>query len=82
MLEVDLVAQDLTGLLVGAQGVQRRGHHGARPLLVVEDGEARHGDQGEEDGEAARPLEALDAYKKGEGRSVMRNSNGRLYGGN
>lgn len=55
LLEVDVVAQILAGVRVDPQRVQRRGHHGARHLLIVEDGEAAGGHEDEKDGETARP---------------------------
>lgn len=60
MLEVYLVAEVLACLLVRAQCVEGRGDDRAGQLLVVEDGDAGGGDDGEEDGEGARPFECLD----------------------
>lgn len=57
--EVDLVAEVLARLARRPQGVQRRRHHGRRQLLVVEDGHARGGDRGREEGEGPPPPESV-----------------------
>ena len=57
-VEVDLVAEELAGAGVGAQGVEGGGDDGGGHLLVVEDGDGAGRDDGDEDGEGAAPAEA------------------------
>ncbi len=56
--EVDLVPEVGAGLGRRAQRVQGRGDDGRRGFLVVEDGERRAEEHGEEDGDGARPFHA------------------------
>lgn len=53
--KVDLVAEQLAGVLVGAQREEDRVHRRGRRLLVVEDGQARHRHQQREDRERFHP---------------------------